>query len=146
MNGWVKLRSLLTVLCLCSANAAGADTIADFTEVPPPDIVSIQVGSVPSVLRVGDTSQLEVTGTFVDGEERDITSNRYTFYTPEPEAIVAVSDEGLIEALAVGSVAVMVSHVQASGALAFHQLELEVHPEADESTDPPVQDRDKKER
>lgn len=68
--------------------------------------------------RVGASYSLTVTGNYPDGSTFNITNaNTGTLYTASAEGIVEVSDEGVVTAVGVGSVALTIEHGACSASI-----------------------------
>ncbi len=76
-----------------------------FTSTPPPMPVSLEVTMPLTVIGVGETTQLTVSGILADGEQADLTAHEQrTVYRTSNRAIARVDRNGLVTGLGPGRV------------------------------------------
>jgi uncharacterized protein YjdB len=76
-------------------------------------LVSIAVSPNQSIVPLGSSEQLSVTGTFTDGSTSDVTSS--VAWTANPSADISVGTAGMLKGLATGSVQVSAQYQSITG-------------------------------
>jgi hypothetical protein len=87
-------------------------TFGETTPIPRAVTVTSAVGRLTAL---GDSAQLTVSALYADGSTKDVTAGAGTQYTISNTAIATVSDEGLVRAVASGTVVVQATLEGASG-------------------------------
>ncbi len=139
MDSPIARNSRLPLLAACScflltAVAGRASEVMNPASRPTP-IVSLRVTAPVSALLVGESLQLAVQGTFADQSSRDLTQQPGTRYTAHPDGRVAISPQGLVTAVAPGTVLVVVSHEQIEEIAAADSIQLVVRRAGDADGD-----------
>ncbi len=68
-----------------------------FTSTPPPQPVSLAISAPTLFLAIGETAQMTVTGTMVDGSQADLTNRtEWTVYRTSNNNVASVGGDGLV--------------------------------------------------
>ncbi|MCH8146994.1 MAG: Ig-like domain-containing protein [Planctomycetes bacterium] len=94
-------------------------TVKDFPPVP----VSLSIApDTPTLTAIGETTQIRVTGTLLDGTTQDLTQrNSCTIYRTSNPAIATVAADGLVTAVSAGPVFIVATN---GGATAVARLQV----------------------
>src|SRR5688572_19929877 len=100
-----------------------------------PEVSSVDVTSPGNEVVIGESLQLLVQAAFVDGSQRDVTSDAGTRYSASPQGIVSIQPGGLVQAVSSGTVTLVVTHEQGGEIAAADFISILVHPAGDRDGD-----------